>query len=127
MKKNIFIGVLIIFIVYILAAWGVSSVLNFNDQQIKGVIFSGILATLNIFLALIIIILTISKDLRFFIKIFLTSIIIRFLVMLAIIFTIIKFIQVDLFVFLASLFILYFMYQIWEVFILHSNINKDKS
>lgn len=118
MAKIFFLGVAGILVVYIAAAWGISVLAVYNPDQILGLQISGILATVNVTLAYLVIYFAQSKEQSTFAKIFLSGMVIRLFALLAIIFMIFNYSQADHFVFIGSLFILYFVYQIWEVFII---------
>lgn len=120
MIKKFFIGIAVILFIYVLMGWSISVIAEFSAEKIFGLQISGILATLNIVVAFFIIYFTKDKEQAQFSRIFLGSMIIRLFAMLAVIFTIFKFVTVDRFIFIGSLFVLYFLYQIWEVWILNS-------
>ena len=102
MVKKFFIGTAVILLFYVLVSWAVSVVADFSKEQNSA--------------------LFISKDRKQseFAKIFLGGMVLRLLVMLATIFMVFKYSDADHFVFIGSLFILYFLYQIWEVLTLNS-------
>lgn len=115
MAKIFFLGVSGILIVYIISAWGISIAANFNGDQILSLKISGVLATVNVAAAFLIIHFSQAKEQTMFAKIFLSGMVIRLFAMLAFIFAVFKYSSADHFVFIGSLFILYFVYQIWEV------------
>ncbi|MGD9898375.1 MAG: ATP synthase subunit I [Calditrichaceae bacterium] len=117
-------GLCIILTFYAAVSWGVSKTFNFNEQQDLGLFLAGIFSTLNIVAAYFIIMYSLKKDQKEFAKIFLTGMVIRILILLIIIFIIISYSQVEDFVFLSGLFILYFIYQIWEILILNRTLKK---
>ncbi len=119
MVKKFFIGVAVILAVYATVAWGIVTVADFGPGKIKGLYFSGILATINVVVAFVILKLSMPKDQKTFAKIFLSGMVVRLLGLLIAIFLIFKYSDADHFVFIGSLFILYFMYQIWEVLTLN--------
>lgn len=118
MAKLFFLGVAGILIVYIASAWGISVAAELNADQILGLKISGVLATMNVVFAYLIIYFSQTKDQSAFAKIFLSGMVVRLFAMLALIFAIFNFSRADHFVFIGSLFILYFIYQIWEVLII---------
>ena len=120
MVKKFFIGVAVILAIYIAAAWGIVELAGFQTEKIKGLYYSGILATINVVVAFMILKLAMPKDQKTFAKIFLLGMVLRLLGLLISIFIIFKYSEASHFVFIGSLFILYFMYQIWEVLILNS-------
>jgi len=121
MTKKFFVGVVVILAVYSLAAWGIGKVVPFNGEQFNGILISGILGTLNIVIAYFIIKIAMGKDQKTFSQIFLGGLVIRLLALFIIIWIIFNYTSTDRFIFIGSLFILYFMYQVWEVLILYSN------
>ena len=68
---------------------------------------------------------TINKDFNAFVRVFIGGIVIRMTVMLAVIFIIFKFMHIDNFVFIFSLFILYFIFQIWELTIINKHLKQE--
>ena len=113
-------GIAAILAVYVLAVWGLSVIVPFDDQQVLGVILSGFIATINVIFAFLIIYISKDKGQSLFAKIFLSGMLVRILAMLAVIFVVFKFTTADHFAFIGSLFMLYFVYQIWEVLVLNS-------
>ncbi len=124
MMKKFLSGILIILIVYIFAAWGIDRIASLQAGQIQGIIFSGIIATFNIVAAFVIILWVVKKDARAFGKAFLTGIAARMFMLLTVIFLVIKFSRADHLAFLTSLFILYFLYQIWELIVVNNNFKQ---
>ena len=120
MVKKFFIGTAAILLFYTLSAWGISVVAGFVKEQNSALFISGIIATLNIVVAFLIIYFSKDKKQSEFAKLFLGGMVIRLLAMLATIFVVFKYSDADHFVFIGSLFILYFLYQIWEVLTLNS-------
>jgi len=111
----------VILAVYALAAWGIGRIVHFNENQFNGIFLSGILGTANIVLAYFVIKIAMGKDQKTFSQIFLGGLIVRLLALFIIIWIIFNYTLTDRFIFIGSLFILYFMYQVWEVLILYSN------
>ena len=62
MVKKFFIGVAVILAVYATVAWGIVTVADFGPGKIKGLYFSGILATINVVVAFVILKLLLPKD-----------------------------------------------------------------
>ncbi len=120
MVKKFFIGTAVILLFYVLVSWAVSVVADFSKEQNSALFISGIIATLNIVVAFLIIYFSKDRKQSEFAKIFLGGMVLRLLVMLATIFMVFKYSDADHFVFIGSLFILYFLYQIWEVLTLNS-------
>jgi hypothetical protein len=119
--KKFALGIITILLVYSLSGWALVVLAKLTSSQVLGLKISGILATLNIVAAFSIIFLFKDKEQTQFARIFLGGLVVRLLAMLAVIFMILKYSSVDHFIFIGSLFVLYFIYQIWEVLILNSN------
>lgn len=126
MTKKFLIGISAILSVYIFFSWLTSELAGFDSYQIQSLIFAGALATLNILTAYIIVKLSIHRGQKEFSKIFLSGMVIRILFLLIIIFLVLKYTQANDFVFIGSLFILYFVYQVWEVLFLNSAFKQEK-
>jgi len=124
MVKKFILGILVILVLYSLIAWGISFIVQFSKNQILGLQISGILATVNVVIAFLIIYLAKDKEQANFAKIFLGGMAVRLVAMIVFIFIIFRYSRADHFVFIGSLFILYFVYQIWEVYILNSSQKK---
>ena len=124
MGKKFFTGIAVIFMIYAGVSWGIVQIAAFGAEKIQGLVISGILATANVISAYLILQLSMPKGQKAFAKIFLSGMVARLLGMLAVIFIVFKYSDTDHFVFIGSLFILYFMYQIWEVLTLNSKKNK---
>lgn len=120
MAKKFFTGTAAILLLYVLLAWAVSVVAEFSNEQNSALFISGIIATVNIVVAFLIIYFSKDRKQSEFAKIFLGGMVVRLLAMLAVIFMIFRYSDADHFVFIGSLFILYFLYQIWEVLTLNS-------
>ena len=71
MIKKFFFGIVLILVSYSLAALGISSMAQFSENQIFGLQISGILATVNVVIAFLIIYLAKDKEQASFAKIFL--------------------------------------------------------
>lgn len=120
MLKRFAFGTSIILVLFVLGGWAAAKIASFQEEQNSGLIASGILATANIVVAFGIIQFSIQKDQKTFSKIFLTGMGVRLVLMLTVILAIIRFTRIDSFVFISALFILYFLFQIWEVVVLNS-------
>lgn len=124
MRSRFLGGIFTILVFYIITCLFITRFLHLESSQNKGLIISGILATLNIVAAFFIIALSINKDFPKFTRVFLIGIIARLAGMLTVIFIIFKFMNVDHFVFIFSLFILYFIYQLWELIIINKHLKQ---
>lgn len=124
MIKRFLLGVLIILVVYVGSAWGIDRIASLRSEQIQGIVLSGIIATLNVVAAFVIILWSVKKEAGAFSKAFLTGIAARMFILLAVIFFVIKFSKADHLAFLTSLFILYFLYQIWELIVVNNNFKQ---
>ena len=63
MVKKFILGILVILVSYSLIAWGISFIAQFSENQILGLQISGILATVNVVIAFLIIYL--AKDINY--------------------------------------------------------------
>jgi len=122
MIKKFLFGVGLILIFYMISAYALAV---FAELDAQGLFAAGLLATINIIAAYGIIAYAFRHEQKKFAKIFLSGLVIRLFILLSVIFLILKFTTVNHFVFISSLFILYFIYQIWEVTFLNKNITNN--
>ncbi len=123
--KTFFIGILGILAVYAAGAWGFSTILHFDAQKVNGLWWSGIINTVNIVVAFLIIKFTIHKEARQFMKMFFSGMGIRVLLLLAALLIILKKGEVNQFTFILSFFILYVLFQMWEIWMINSYLRKE--
>ncbi len=126
MAKVFFVGVLIILTLYIITAFFLVSIYDFEINIIQSLIISPIITTVNISFAFWIIRRVYYKKGRDFNKVFLGSMGARFAGLMAIIFIIIKFVNIHQIGFLVSLFLLYFIFQFWEIIVINKYLDKGK-
>ncbi len=126
MARLFFIGVLIILTLYIITAVFLTSIYDYQENIIESFIISAIITTANICLAFWIILRVYNKEGTDFNKVFLGSMGARFAGLTAIIFIIIKFVNIHRIGFLVSLFLLYFIFQFWEVIVVNKYLDKGK-
>ncbi len=112
-------------IVYSVGGWQIAHALQFGQEKIKSLLYSGIIGTINIVAAFFTIKLTIEKEDKTFMKTFFGGMGIRVLILIAVIISIIKFLDIDQFTFILSLLILYVLYQIWEIWLINSYLRKE--
>jgi uncharacterized membrane protein len=112
---------LIIFVLYTVSAFLIMQKPNYGNPEILAFLSAGILAILNLVLTVLLIEKNLAKNKNEFIKSFLQSTIIRVVILLAIFFTILLIMPLNHFVFSVAFFILYFLYQMIEIYILHTN------
>lgn len=127
MVKTFFLGIFIILFIYISAVVSLYNVVDFEKNIEISFLFSAILATINITLAFLIILRINNKKGADFNKFFLGSMGVRFVGLAAIIFLIIKFVNIHQIGFLVSLFLLYFVFQFWEVIIVNKYFDKGNA
>lgn len=108
-------------IIYAIVATIVVTVNNYDQSDILALIIAGGLALLNLFFTMVFIKKNIHKRNTAFIKGFFLSTIVRLIILVAIFFTIVLNLPLNYFVFGVSFFILYFLFQIIEIFFLHTN------
>ncbi|HID40183.1 MAG TPA: hypothetical protein EYP36_11815 [Calditrichaeota bacterium] len=118
-------GIVVILAFYAGAAWFIGHNYLLDDGDTYALIYSAILATANIIAVFLIIRFTFNKDSKTFNKLFLIGYGIRFLILLGFIFIVLSSGQVNNFTFLTALFILYFIYQIWEIVFLNKHFKQD--
>ena len=99
---------------------------NYGQDEILGFIFAGILTTINIIATLFLLEKTIQKPAKQFLKSFMTSTLLRLFFLLLIFLLTMTMVTLNHFVFGIGFFILYFLFQMIEIYILHTNkqINK---
>ena len=119
-KRNIFLSISVIIFFYIISGWLLSVLNGFDTMQNTALIVSGILCTVNIVLSFIILIAAYDKDIKGFMVQYFGGMAIRLLFLLLSIFLILKFSRIDIFVFILSLFVLYFIFQMLEIYFIHS-------
>ncbi len=119
------IGVLIILGVYAIGGWGFAKLLQFNAQKINSLWIAGIINTLNIVVAFLIIKFTINKEEKQFMKTFFSGMGVRVLILLTIILFFLKKDYIEQFTFIISFFILYVLFQMWEIWSIQSHLRKE--
>jgi len=109
---------------------GVSYILihayQYNVPGITAFTLAGVLALLNLLLTVFFIDKNLTKNQKEFMKSFLQSTIIRLVIILAIFFTILVVVPLNHFVFGIGFLILYFLFQMIEIYILHTNKHAGK-
>ncbi len=118
-------GIVVILVFYTGAAYYIGYNYLQDAANTYALVYSAILATANIVAVFLIIRLTINKEAKSFNKSFLIGYGIRFFILLGFIFIILSSGQVNNFTFLTALFILYFIYQIWEIVFLNKHFKQD--
>ena len=126
MARKFFIGVFAILVSFIVITCLLDSIFDFENIIIRAFILSAALTTANISLAFFIIIKLKNNDRINLSKIFLGSMAGRFAGLMLVIFMIIKFVNIHRIGFLVSLFLLYFIFQFWEVIIVNKYLDKGK-
>jgi hypothetical protein len=125
LKKSLLLSVVVI-ITYVSVAYILVRTYNYNGPEIQALVFAAILALLNFILALIFIDKNLTKKQKEFINALMKSTILRLVIILAIFFTIILFVPLNHFVFSIGFFILYFLFQMIEIYVLHTNKQAGK-
>ena len=111
---------LISLLIYVVIALIIIQLNNYGIAEIIGFISAGLLALLNLLFTMVFIKRNIKKDYRMFIKGFGQSTIVRIVIIAAIFFTILLILPLNHFVFGIAFLILYFLFQMIEIFILHT-------
>ena len=124
MAKKFFIGIFIILIIYILVILSLSNIFDYGRIIVISFLISAIISTTNIILAFLIVMRIQYKEGSDFNKFFLFSMGVRLIALVSIIFLIIKFANIHQIGFLVSLFLLYFIFQFWEVIIVNKYLDK---
>jgi hypothetical protein len=91
-----------------------------EKSGILGFIFAGVVCTLNVFFTLFFINKILKKPDNEFVKGYIKTTVFRLFILLAIFFTIMLKMPVNHFVFSGAFFILYFLFQMVEIYILHT-------
>ena len=115
----------IVIITYISVAYIIVGSYQFGDAEIQAFILAGVLAILNMILAMVFIDKNLAKHQDEFMKSFMQSTIVRLVIVLAIFFTIILLMSLNHFVFSIGFFILYFLFQIVEIYLLQTVKQPD--
>jgi hypothetical protein len=124
MAGRFFGGIFVILLIYTLIVSLIYVNYDFQDNMLNSFIISALLTTVNISAAFFIIMKVRDKKNNEFYKYFLGSMGIRFAVLIMIIFLVIKFVNIHQIGFLVSLFLLYFIFQFWELIIINKFLNK---
>lgn len=124
MARKFVSGIVVILVVYVIGSWGLINLLHFSAAQVLSLKISGILATLNVLLAFFVIYFTRKSRQEIFVRFFLATMVVRLLLMLAVVFMVLQLSTADHFIFISSLFVLYFVYQTWELLVLNSYFKK---
>ena len=124
MAKKFFTGIFIILIIYILAVLSICNIFDYGRIIVISFLISAIITTANISLAFLVIMYIQNKEGADFNKFFLGSMGARFIGLAVIIFLIKKFTNIHQIGFLVSLFLLYFIFQFWEVIIVNKYLDK---
>jgi len=125
LKKSLLLSAVVV-IIYASSAFILIRNYNYKEPEIQAFVFAGILALLNFVMAVILIDKNLAKKQNEFIKAFMQSTILRLVIILAIFFTIILMMPLNHFVFSIGFFILYFLFQMIEIFVLHTNKQAGK-
>ena len=125
LKKSLPFSALIV-VIYISVVYIITHNYHYGQAEIMAFILAGMLAVLNMILAMIFIDKNLTKNQNEFMKSFMKSTIIRLATVLAIFFTILLLMSLNHFVFSIGFFILYFLFQMIEIFILHTNQHAGK-
>ncbi len=118
-------GVVIILLIYAMGSWGFARIFQMGAEKINSLWISGIINTINIVVAFLIIKFTINKEEKKFMKSFFAGMGIRVLALLAIILLLLPKNYIEQFTFIISFFILYILFQIWEIWLINSHLRKE--
>ncbi len=98
--------------------------LSADRETIWAVAWGGGLFTLNMVLDTLFLIKSMKKDADSFVRQFFSGKLVRVVIVLMIFFTIWVFAALNRFIFVVTFFILYFLFQIMEIYILHKHNSK---
>lgn len=115
-----------VFFLYTIAAYLIINSYNLGKPEISGFVYAGLLALLNIFLTAFFLEKNLKKMGKEFVKVFFRSTLIRLAIILMIFFTILVKMSLNHFVFGVGFLILYFLSQMIEIYILHTNKHMGK-
>lgn len=111
---------LVLIVLYTIISIIIAYYSKYNSESVSALIFAGILATINIVIVVFFLTRILKKPADQFLKAFWMSTLIRMLFLLAMFFTILTQVTLNHFVFTAAFFILYFLFQMIEIYILHT-------
>lgn len=118
-------GIFVILILYSIAVILLQANLDISIPQQTAFLYAAILTTFNIIAVFFIIKLNFNKDVQAFNRTFFLGFGIRFIILLILIFLVLLVGHVNQFTFLVSLFILYFIFQFWEIFFLNRIFKQE--
>ncbi len=123
--SRFFAGVIGILLIYAIGSWGFAIILQMGPEKINSLWISGIINTINIVVAFFIIKFTIDKEEKKFMRSFFGGMGLRVLALLAIILFMIQKNYIEQFTFIISFFILYVLFQMWEIWLINSHLRKE--
>lgn len=107
-------------LIYAVISFLIVSYKDYSVEFGKAFIFAGFLGSVNIFLNIFFVVKNLKKRNNDFIQSFWKSILVRMFILLGMFFTTLVNVHLNHFVFTAAFFILYFLFQIIEIYILHT-------
>lgn len=107
--------------IYTVVAYFIIDTYDQSEPEILGFVFAALLALINIFLTAFFLEKNLKKKGKEFVKVFFRSTLIRLAIILMIFFTILVKMSLNHFVFGVGFLILYFLSQMIEIYILHTN------
>lgn len=114
---------LFVLISYALTVYAFYYGLDLGKAEIYGFSLAGSVNLLNFVSAMFFVERSLSKSNHEFIKAFVRSTIVRVVILVGIFFTIVLIMPLNHFVFSVSFVILYFLFQMLEIYILHTNMD----
>ena len=125
MLKKITLFAIAILVVYSAVAFLYISYKDLGKQEILAFVFAGLLASINIIIALTLIEKNLQKSEENFVKSFMLSTLIRLFFLILIFLLIMTILSLNHFVFSVAFFILYFLFQMVEIYILQTLKQPD--
>jgi len=117
----------VILLLYSAGAWLFLSGSESGKEDLQALILAALLALLYMVASAYSVHRVLKKPAGEFVRSFMKNMIIRMGGLLAIFFTILLIIPLNHFVFIASFFILYFLFQIVEIYLLHNRYKQEIS
>jgi len=114
-----------ILLIYSAAAFLFISYKDFGKSEILAFVFAGLLASINIIITLVLIEKNLQKSEDNFVKSFMLSTLIRLFFLILIFLLIVTIVSLNHFVFSIAFFILYFLFQMVEIYILQTLKQPD--
>ncbi len=117
----------VILLLYAVGSWFYLGGSESGEEDLRALVLAALMALLYMIASAFSVHRVLKKPSAEFVRSFMKNIIIRMGGLLAIFFTILLIIPLNHFVFIASFFILYFLFQIVEIYLLHNRYKQEIS